>query len=160
MSRDGAFSSRRGTGEGLLPTPSELILPCSFRAAQLSRCTFRPNASANCGATQLTPNDRRGAWGAAASSVQHSAAHAAWKTGLWIFAVLNVYGPSSLRGEAGSADLFFRSAAFGPWMMEQPQTLENRSALPAFPSRGVAQTLVCMSAPQMPQGALSSVAQT
>jgi hypothetical protein len=30
VSRDGAFSSRRGTGEGLLPAPSELILPCSI----------------------------------------------------------------------------------------------------------------------------------
>ena len=99
MSRDGAFSSRRGTGEGLLPAPSELILPRSIRAATLSPCTFQPNASANCGATQLTPNDRRGACGAAASSVQHSAAHAAWKTGLSIFAALNVDRPSSLREE-------------------------------------------------------------
>ena len=33
MDRDGAFSSRRGTGEGLLPAPSELILPRSIRAA-------------------------------------------------------------------------------------------------------------------------------
>ena len=36
MSRDGVFSSRRGTGEGLLPPPSELILPCSIRTATLS----------------------------------------------------------------------------------------------------------------------------
>jgi very-short-patch-repair endonuclease len=30
VDRDGAFSSRRGTGEGLLPAPSELILPRSI----------------------------------------------------------------------------------------------------------------------------------
>ena len=102
MARDGAFSSRRGTGEGLLPAPPELILPRSTRAASLSSCTFQPNASANCGATQLTPNDRRGAGGAAASPVQHAAAHAAWKTELSIFAALNVDWPSGLREEAGS----------------------------------------------------------
>jgi hypothetical protein len=53
VTRDGVFSSRRGTGEGLLPPPSELILPRSIRAATLSPCTFQPNASAKCGATKL-----------------------------------------------------------------------------------------------------------
>ena len=59
--------SRRGTGEGLLPSPRELSLPRSIRAAAVSLCTFQPNASANCGAAKLTSNDRRGACRAAAS---------------------------------------------------------------------------------------------
>ena len=40
VDRDGAFSSRRGPGEGLLPAPSELILPRLIRAATLSPCIF------------------------------------------------------------------------------------------------------------------------
>ena len=104
MDRDGAFTSRRGTGEGLLPAPSDLILPRSIRAAALSPCTFQPDASANCGATKLTPNDRRGACGPAASSVvAHSAAHAGWKTTLAIFVALNVNQLSSLM-EAGRTE--------------------------------------------------------
>jgi hypothetical protein len=74
VDRDGAFSSRRGTGEGLLPPPSELILPYSIRAATLSPCTFQPNASANCDATKLTPKGRGVACGAAASSGQTQSA--------------------------------------------------------------------------------------
>ena len=45
VDRDGAFASRRGTGEGLLPAPSGLILPRSARAAALPPCTFQPNTS-------------------------------------------------------------------------------------------------------------------
>jgi glycosyltransferase involved in cell wall biosynthesis len=48
----------------------------------------------------------------------------------------------------GSADLFIRSVAMGL----RPTKVHEK--------RGVAQTLVCMSAPQLPQGDLSSVAQT
>ena len=65
MAREGVFAMRRGSGGGVLPPPSELILPRSIRAATLSRCTFQPNASANCGAPKMTPNDRRGACGGA-----------------------------------------------------------------------------------------------
>jgi hypothetical protein len=46
VDRDGAFSSRRGTGEGLLPAPSELIRPRSIGATTLSPRTFQPNACA------------------------------------------------------------------------------------------------------------------
>jgi len=90
VSRDGAFTSRRGTGEGSVPAPTKLFPPRQVEAATLPGRAFQPNTSASWAAAKLTPNGRHGICCAAESWAQNSAAGAAWKSGLSISAASNV----------------------------------------------------------------------
>ena len=90
--RDGAFISRSGTGEGLLPFPSPAVR-LEFRI----RYRFPPPVwSASCGAPKYKLKARPGACCTAEGPRQSFGARLPWDTGLLVTTALHTEGRSSL----------------------------------------------------------------
>ena len=68
------FPAVAGRVRGYFRRPLNLFCPAQFVPPNSPPCTFQPNASANCGAIKLTPNDRRGTGCAAVSAGTHHVA--------------------------------------------------------------------------------------